>query len=39
MIHTWAKDYVNDVRNVVEPVHIYLLGNIGKVKSQLGKVI
>lgn len=39
MVHTWAKDFVNDVRNVVEPVHMYLLGSIEKVKSQLGKVI
>ena len=39
MVFTWAKDYVKDNGNNVEPVHIFLSGFWGTTKPQLVKGI
>ena len=39
VVHAWAKDYVNDDRHNVEPIHIFLSGSGDIGKSHLVKVI
>ena len=39
MVETWAKDYVKYDGHNVEPIHIFLSGSGGTVKSHLVKVI
>ena len=39
VVHSWAKDYVKDNGQNVEPVHIFLSGSSGTVKSRLVKAI
>ena len=39
MVQTWAQDYVKYDGHNVEPVHIFLSGSGGTVKSHLVKVI
>ena len=39
VFHTWAKDYIKDDGNNVEPIHIFLSGSGGTGKSHLVKVI
>ena len=39
MVHTWAKVHVKNNGHIVEPIHIFLSGNGGTMKSHLSKVI